>query len=823
MNRDPLTADHGSRITNDFPPMRIPLSWLKDYVDLDESPRQIADRLTFSGTEVEGIETVGSTYEGFIVAEVRSVGKHPNADKLSLCHVFDGRQELQVVCGAPNVQAGGRYPFAPVGVTLPDGSLTIKKAKIRGVESFGMLCSESELGLSQDHSGLLALDAKWPAGTPLADVLGPPETVLELEVTPNRPDCLSLIGIARELAAVYRRPLRIPAVALAESGPAVDTLARVEVEDAQGCPRYTARVVSGVKVGPSPAWMQKRLQLAGIRAINNLVDITNYVMLECGQPLHAFDRDLLRDGRIVVRRARAGERMTTLDGIDRELGDAMLVIADAARPVAVAGVMGGAGSEIRDATTTVLLESAAFKPTSVRSTARKLGLSTESSYRFERGVDVENVEWAGRRAAALLAELGGGAVARGVIDVRAPASAARRIPARFDYIRDLVGVEASNEDIAGALRALGLGVEPAAAGRFEAVVPSFRGDLEREIDLVEEFARMHGLDRIPTPTPRATVDPQASADAAVRGVRKLRDALAGLGVSEIVNYSLVSDALLDMFHPQDRAVRVAIPRPLSADQSVLRTSLVPQLVETLGRNRAHQVEDAALYEIGRVWRRTSDGAIEETTRLAIGLLGPVGRAGMDRRRAIEPSEMFLWAKGLLEALLAAMRIETWSLQPASHPALENGVAVDVLVAGRPAGALGLVPRRIRGEWRLNDPVAVLDLDVDTLTAAALAIPSFREIPAYPSVARDVAMIVADDVRHEDIEQVIRRHAPAELESVRIFDIFKGGSIGPGRRSVAYSLTYRSAARTLTDEEANGYHEVVKSALRRELRAEIRES
>jgi phenylalanyl-tRNA synthetase beta chain len=328
--------------------MRTPLSWLTDYIELTETPRQIADRLTFSGTEVEGIETIGSDFTGFIVAEVRAVERHPNADKLSVCKVFDGAQELQVVCGAPNVTAGGKYPFAPVGVTVPNGGFVIKKAKIRGVESFGMLCAADELGLSTDHAGLLVLDPKWIAGTPLATVLGPPETVLELEVTPNRADCLSLLGIARELGAVYGKELKVPSSKFQVPGskPAVS----VSVEDPAGCPRYTARLLENVTIGPAPAWMQKRLELAGIRAINNVVDITNYVMLECGQPLHAFDRDLLAEGRVVVRRARAGERMATLDGQERELDPSMLVIADAQRPVALAGVMGGAGSEIRDTT-----------------------------------------------------------------------------------------------------------------------------------------------------------------------------------------------------------------------------------------------------------------------------------------------------------------------------------------------------------------------------------------------------------------------------------------------------------------------------------------
>ena len=385
--------------------MRTPLSWLTDYIELTETPRQLADRLTFSGTEVEGIETIGSDFTGFVVAEVRAVERHPNADKLSVCKVFDGAQELQVVCGAPNVTAGGKYPFAPVGVTVPNGGFVIKKAKIRGVESFGMLCAADELGLSTDHAGLLVLDAKWNAGAPLATVLGPPETVLELEVTPNRADCLSLLGLARELGAVYGKSVKVPSCTLQVAGSRAAV--SVSVEDTAGCPRYTARLLENVTIGPAPAWMQKRLELAGIRAINNVVDITNYVMLECGQPLHAFDRDLLVEGRVVVRRARAGERMATLDGQERELDPSMLVIADAERPVALAGVMGGAGSEIRDTTKNILLESAAFRPGDIRATARKVGLSTESSYRFERGVDLEMVDWASRRAAALLVEYAG--------------------------------------------------------------------------------------------------------------------------------------------------------------------------------------------------------------------------------------------------------------------------------------------------------------------------------------------------------------------------------------------------------------------------------
>ena len=800
--------------------MRTPLSWLADYIELTETPRQLSDRLTFSGTEVEGIETIGGDFTGLIVGEVRSLERHPNADKLSVCKVFDGTQELQVVCGAPNVQAGGNYPFAPIGVTMPgDEGFVIKKAKLRGVESFGMLCAADELGLSEDHSGLMVLEKKWAAGTPLSTVLGPAETVLELEVTPNRPDCLSLIGIARELGAVYRKPVKLPEVAQRPSS-TVHSVATVE--DTASCPRYTARLLENVTIGPSPDWMQKRLELAGIRAINNVVDITNYVMLECGQPLHAFDLDLLEGGRVVVRRARSGERMATLDGQERELDTSMLVIADAARPVALAGVMGGAGSEIRDTTKRILLESAAFRPQDIRATARKMGLSTESSYRFERGIDIEQVDWASRRAADLMVKYAGATLLEGVDDLYPAPMRASTISCRFDFVRDVTGVGATDEEIRDIFESLQLWVADSAPGIMDVAIPSFRRDLEREIDLVEEFARIHGLDKIPTPTPRAVMDTGAGHDD-VRARRMLRDALAGLGLSEILNYSLVSEPLLDLFDAAGKARQVAVPRPLSADQSVLRPSLIPQMVETLGRNRARQTGEAALYEIGRVFQRDAAGSIVESDRLAIGLMGPLGRGAFAKRKALEPVESFQWLKGVMEQLCEALRITGWKMQPTEAPYAEAGSAVELLLDGKSAGTLALVSRRIRKEWRLFDAVAVAELSAPALLAHALDLRGFRDLPAHPSVARDVAMIVADAVRHETILACIKKAAPKELESVDLFDVFTGPSIGPGRRSVAYSLTYRAADRTLTDEEANGYHNRVKDALRAELNAELRES
>ena len=799
--------------------MRIPLSWLKDYVDLDEAPKAIGDRLTFSGIEVEGIESIGSTYEHFVVGEVRKKTKHPNADKLSVCQVFDGAQELQVVCGAANVAEGGKYPFARIGATVPNGGFTIKKAKLRGVESNGMLCAEDELGVSENHDGLMTLDPKWPAGTPLSEVLGPPDTVFELEITPNRPDCLCLVGVARELAALYRKPLKMPAVP--EAGAQVSGVGcQVSVEDPEGCPRYTARLLKNVKIAPSPDWMQRRLARAGIRPINNVVDITNYVMLETGHPLHAFDRDLLQGGAIVVRRARPGEKMATLDGVGRDLSPDMLVIADAARAVAVAGVMGGAGSEIRDTTTNVLLEAACFKPASVRATARALGLSTESSYRFERGVDPATVDFASRRACALLVELAGAELEPGLADVWPKPAAPRAVTVRYDRVRTVVGVDATDADIRGCLAALGLCIDDVPGG-LRVHAPSFRNDLEAEIDLIEEFARLYGLDRIPVRASRAQAEMQCD-DRAVRALAALRGRLVGLGLNEIVNYSLVDDPLLNLFDAGDTASRVALPRPVTTDQSVLRTSLVPQMVATLGRNRARQIDRAALFEIGRAFARGADGKAGETTRLCIGLLGPVGRGALDRRAPVKAEEMFLWAKGLAEQLAAAGRIALTAAQPAEAPWAEPGTAIAWTAAGRAIGTLGLVKAAIRREWRMTDPVAVLDLDAAAWAATPEGAARCQPLPAHPSVERDVAMICPDAVAHEEIVAVMRAAAPKELEAIALFDIFRGEAIGRGRKSVAYSLTYRAADRSLTDETVNGYHDAVKAALRTRLGVELRD-
>lgn len=800
--------------------MKVPINWLRDYVDFEATPEEVAERLTFSGMEVEGISTVGGDYPDVVVGEVLEIAPHPGADRLRLCRVYDGNGAVRVVCGADNFAVGDKVPLAKVGSVLP-GGLKIKVAEIRGERSDGMLCAEDELGLSDDHSGIMLLPADSPAGTPLTDVLGPPDTVLDLEITWNRPDCLSMLGVARELAALFGTELKRPPVDFEERGRDVTGYASVRIDDPDGCPRYTARVLEDVSPGPSPLWMQRRLTLAGVRPISNIVDITNYVLLEYGQPLHAFDHALLKGDEIVVRSAKPGETMQTLDGIDRELTADTLVIADGESPVALAGVMGGADSEIREQTGTVLLESAGFDPARIHATSVRLGLSTESSHRFERGVDIEAVDEASRRAARLMLELAGATAARGVIDVFPRPPQRPRVACRYERSRSIIGAEIPDEEIVSILNSLQLPVVEKDTERCIVEVPSFRHDLEREADLIEEVARMHGVDTVEAGVPRATIVPGASNDSAL-AVIGCRTALTGLGLTEIVNYSFVSHELLDLFGSDNRGSRVVLPNPVSRDHALLRNTLIPQMAETLARNLSRQVETAAFFELGRTFHRASGDGVTERERACIGLMGKVGRHGTGSRTPLGAEEMFACLKGIVENLSAAERIRDLDYEPFSDAMFGEGQALRVRCGTRDLGILGLLAEPIRAHWRMQDPVGVAELELDVLLASQARAPQAQPVPVYPSVARDVALVVDESVRHAEVLKLIAAAAPSELTDVVLFDTFRSKSIGAGRKSLAYSLTYRSAERTLTDEEVNRYHDTVKDALRSGLSAEIRE-
>ena len=803
--------------------MKVPVSWLNEFLDVsDLSVKELADKLTFSGVEVEGIEEVGVTLDdAFVVGEVLACEAHANSDHLHVCSVSDGERTWPVVCGAPNARAGLTVAFARIGAVIPEGGFTIKKAKLRGVESFGMLCSARELRLSDDHAGILELDPALKPGTPLRDVLPPPETVLDLEITWNRPDCLSIIGIAREFAALLRRPLRLPSLAFVETDEPVERFVQVRVEDPTKCPRYTARVMTGVRDGASPAWMRHRLELCGVRAISLTVDVTNYVMLECGQPLHAFDYRTLAERTVVVRCAAPDEAITTLDGVKRTLDPSMLVIADAQVPSAVAGIMGGAGSEIAAGTEHVLLESALFDPASTKFTATRLGLGTESSRRFERGVDPDLADWASRRAVALLAEHGQARVAKGVVDVDNRAWKAGEVTLRFARAQAVIGVALPADEMIGLLTSLGLEVLVRDAQSASFRIPSWRLDLTLEADLIEEIARLHGLDAIPDRMPDATAVSTLD-DGPFRVRARCRQFLLGMGFSEAMHYSFLSAQELDAFDTRRAASRAVLPNPVSADYGVLRDSLLPQLAGSLGRNASRQVESAALFEMGRVFFKGADGEPGEEECVALGLMGPFGRSAVDRRRAVANEESMLWLKGAVENLAAALHAGRLAFERSAHPAMEEGWAVDILLNGERIGCMGLVSAALRHQWRMTAPMPLAELRLSPLLTGAGEVSGVKPVPQYPAVRRDIAFMADAAVTHRDVVETVRRAGPGELTEVRLFDIFQSKEIGNGKRSMAFTLEFRSPDRTLTDQEVNAAFSKIVQALKSGLGVEVRE-
>jgi phenylalanyl-tRNA synthetase beta chain len=584
--------------------MIVTCNWLKEFVDFDFSPEDLAHRLTMTGLEVDAMEKLGEGLDSVIVARLVSVDRHPDAERLTLCHVDTGSETVQVVCGATNHRAGDLVALAQVGSVLP-GDFRIKKSKIRGVESMGMLCSEKELGLAEESAGIMILPAGLTLGQPVFAALGLKDVRFELGLTPNRPDCLSVVGVAREVSAMAGNPLRLPARKVTEAGPAIASQTSITVTEPGLCPRYAARLIRGVTIGPSPDWLVSRLEAVGMRSINNVVDVTNYVLMELGHPLHAFDLRLLRGGCIVVKRAGKGVTFTTLDGQSRPLDDRDLVICDAEGPVALAGIMGGENSEIRPDTVDILLESAYFNPTSIRRSSKRLGLHTESSHRFERGADVNMVPVALDRAASLILEVAGGTAAKGRIDVYPQPLAERRLAISARKTAEILGLELDILEIRRLLQSIGLAAELAEnqEGTLYVSIPAFRPDLEREIDLIEEVARLNGYDRIPVTMPAGRIVCHRPANRQ-QHVRQLRDAMVAAGFSEVINYSFTTPSAWDkiaLAADDSRRETVQILNPLTEEQSVMRTTLVPSLLETVSRNLAYRSRDLRLFELRPVF------------------------------------------------------------------------------------------------------------------------------------------------------------------------------------------------------------------------------
>ena len=802
--------------------MKFTYNWLKQYVEFSWSPAELAEKLTFAGIEVEDVQTLGGKIpEQVVVAQILASEKHPNADKLSVCRVNDGTGERQIVCGAKNYKVGDKVPLALPGAAMAAG-FTIKESKLRGILSQGMMCSAEELGLPKGEDGLLILPVDAPLGKKFVEYVGPGDTVYDIEVTPNRPDWLSVIGIAREIAALTGNSLRLPEVsgtgvspvALAkvaeQTGGTPVPLVRVEAPDL--CPRYTARMIRGVKIGPSPAWMKALLEKVGMRSINNVVDVTNYVLLETGHPLHAFDYNLLSGRRVIVRRAQNGERYEAIDDSKHELTSEMLVIADAERTVALAGIMGGKNSEINGATTDVLLESAYFAPANIRKTSKKLGLSSESSYRFERGADIGGLVWASNRAAQLIQQTAGGQVAGGIVDVLAKPVEKRRVGCRYGQVNRLLGVEVPPATVKKVFVGLGLAMTKEDATGCEVEVPTFRVDLEREADLIEEVCRIHGVEKIPArmlPSVAQVSEFDAEWDARAR----VRQTLNALGFHEALNQTMVSE---EAGRGQKAAPTLRLQNPLTSEMSALRDSLVPGLLTNLRTNVSRHQYAVKLFEIGRVF--AADG--KESLRLALAATGRRTTGDWERTELVD----FFDLKGPLEAILPAVTLSAAKGLSAETTEIlryaQNDNLLCVLrLGGHTIGYVAQIPATQARKMDLHDAVYVAEVE---LPATIRGERQYRELPKFPAVVRDVAMILPEAVSHADILAVIEKNRGVHLEKVELFDIFRGGQIPTGKKSVAYSLTFRAADKTLTDAEVNAAHEQLKRQLQQALPCEVRE-
>jgi len=801
--------------------MLVPLSWLKEYIDVELSVDELVDQLNLTGTAVESVKRMGEGLENVRVGRLLEVEPHPDADRLSVTKVHIGRPEtLQIVCGAKNIKPGDKVPVALVGAHLPSG-IEIKAAKLRGVTSQGMLCSQIELRLGTEASGIYILPEDVEVGALLSEALGLDDTVIDLEITPNRPDCLAIMGVAREVHAITGKPLRKPEVRVSEAAGKASDAATVEIHDLDLCPRYAARIIKDVKVGPSPTWMQQRLQKAGMRPINNIVDITNLVMLETGQPLHAFDLRTLKENKIIVRRAEAGEKMTTLDDVERELDENMLVIADAERPVALAGVMGGAETEVSDTTVDILLESAYFEPKSIMRTARKLGLLSEASARFEKGVDPNGAVFAADRAAQFMAEYAGGTVLAGVIDVYPEHSQPRKLPLRTDRVNGILGTTLSLREIQDILEKLELGVSVVDETTDMWVsVPTFRPDLEREIDLIEEVARIFGYNNVRSTLPERS-GKQGGLSHRQKMVESIKARLLASGVSEIITYSLIDPHEVDKLQvPEGDPLRwfVKLMNPLSEELSVLLTTLLVNLLRVLKYNVNREQYDVQVFEVGHIfWHEDGKELPDEEAMLGIAL---TGAWHADEWYSKARDIGFFDLKGVVEAVLDEIGVDDWSLRQFAHPALHPGKSAELLIGDEAIGFFGELHPDVLASFAIPKAL-VAEVNIDKLMDNAQAQKAFEEIPKYPAISLDIAVLVDDSVGHDRLLELIEDEGGSLLEQARLFDLYTGKGVPEGKKSMAYSMVFRALDRTLTDEESLDARDRIVKRLGKELGAEIR--
>ncbi len=800
--------------------MKISLKWLGDYTHLTLPPRELAERLTMAGMEVKGTQITGGSWQNIVIGKIIAIKQHPNADRLKLVTVDLGKRQLTVVCGAPNLKAGDKAPFANVGAQLIDAhtgkTVPLRPTKIRGVASEGVLCSEKELGVSDSHEGIMILSEEAPVGIRLVDYLG--DVILDLEVTPNRPDCLSIIGIAREVAALNEQPLHLPKVHYDEPENPIDSFLSVKIDAPVLCPRYCASLITGVKVALSPQWLQQRLSACDMRPINNIVDVTNYVMLEYGQPLHAFDYHKIAARQIIVRRASESEVIATLDGVERALNQDMLVIADKERAIAVAGIMGGLDTEVTPETNTILIESANFNQAAIRQACNRLNLRSEASLRFEKGLSPDLPPEALRRATQLITELTGGDAAKGIIDVYPKRLDRNPILLSTNQMKRLLGMEVKLADVIKTLELLGFECEKTdLASQVSVAVPCWRSDISCSADLVEEVARLIGYDKVPTTMLSAPL-PMYESSPKLEFREKIRDILVSCGFQEVLTYSLTNLEMLkklspELHSPTPTPLRVA--NPMTWEQEHLRTTLRANILATLSRNQKYGEASLKIFEIGKVFLPRDKDLPEEKEMLCAVINGAwLELSWRGNRKHAD----FFNAKGIAESLLKQLRLEA-SFKMDEDESLHPGKRANIVINGQKVGVIGELHPGVSQSFELSGITCLIEIDIEKLLPLVTKFKKYQPIPRFPSITRDIALVVNEQVTYQQVCGIIQ-NSPL-VSQVTLFDIYSGEQVPLGKKSFAFRLIYQSPSHTLTDEEVNQTQQQILDELHHKLDASLR--
>jgi len=808
--------------------MKVSLSWLKDFISLEMEPLDLAEALTMAGLEVEAVSDRYSYLDTVLVGQIVKIAPHPNADKLKLCDVSIGDRVVSVVCGAPNIKKNMFVPAALPGTAYPDGTV-LAETVIRGVASEAMLCSEAELGLGTDSSGVMAINSSGVIGEKIATALNLSDTVIEIDLTPNRPDCLSILGIAREVNAIQKNGITFPDTHLPDASGDIFSLASVTIEAPDHCPRYAARVVEDITVAPSPFWLQDRLMSVGLRPINNIVDVTNFVMMETGQPLHAFDFDQLEENRIVVREAHEGEIFVTLDQKERKLTQDMLMICDGKKPVAIGGVMGGLNSEISENTKRVLIESAYFNPVSIRKTAKKLGLGSDASHRFERGVDLDGTVNALNRAAQLITKIGKGKLVEGVIDEYSEQYQPKRISLSVKDTNRLLGTQFVGKEIEDLLTSIDFMVESDRAkdgdDHLSVIPPSFRVDVTRPEDLMEEVARLSGYNNIPTTFP--TIPAESRRSSKTLDLREdIRLTMTGFGFAEAINYVFTDEASCDRlgFDQNDpRRNLLYILNPITEEQSVMRTSLLPGLLEAAQRNMAQQVKDLKLFEIGKIFIRSEKDQLPDEKEMLTGIW--TGRRLDTSWYSSEESCDFYDIKGVTEELLNYLKVEGIVFTQISEELptyIQKGYSANVLVDGMTLGVVGELSQDTLLSYGIKQASYFFELNLTQLIPMIPELKQVKPIPKYPAIARDITLIIDKKIESGEILHHLKQFNEELMERVYLFDVFEGGSIPENKKSVSFRVIYRSLSETLEDDKINKIHQSIAGRLLGAFDAELPE-